>query len=574
MYIKERIQAWMARPSIAPFVPKLVVCLMEGYTRTLFAHDLLAGITVGVISLPLAMAFSIGAGLDPEYGLYTAIVAGLLTSLFGGSRFLIGGPTGAYVILIFGVLQKFGYEGLVCATIQAALILFLLGVLRCGGLIKFISYPVIVGFTCGLAIVLISSQINDLFGFRVPHPAVDIVERIKGAIQYRSTINPYAVAISLVTLGSIIFFRRLSKKFPGVIVAICIVTAVTYLFDLPVETIQSKFGMIPRKIPTPHWPPLSFDLIRKTFPDAVGIALLGAIESLLAAVIADSLAGTRHKSNCELIGQGIANFGSALCGGIPSTGAIARTTASMQLQAKTPIAGIIHSITILILMLVLAPLASLVPLAALAAVLVIVAWGMFEIEQLAEVIRGGRGEALVLAVTLLITVLVDINTAVQMGVFLSIILFLKRSSEATTGRLLEAIEEDESISEQAGDLNSSWQLALPPDTKVYEIEGPFFFAVADLLADVLTHFDPLPRRLIVRMRSVPFVDSTAVNALRRFAAQCRAKHVELYLAELRPDVRAYLKRAEFFHTFPKDHVIDSVEEFGQRAAVPAPIPLG
>ena len=561
MSIKQKIQKWMARPSVAPFVPKLVVCLMEGYNRTLFSYDFLAGITVGVISLPLAMAFSTGAGLDPEYGLYTAIVAGLLTSIFGGSRFLIGGPTGAYVILIFGVLQKFGYEGLVCATIQASIILFLLGALRCGSLIKFISYPVIVGFTCGLAVVLISSQINDLFGYQVPHPTVDIIDRINGAIQYHATMNPYAVAISAATLALIIFFRRLSKKVPGVIVAICIVTAIAYLFDLPVETIQSKFGMIPRKIPMPHWPPISFELIRKTFPDAVGIALLGAIESLLAAVIADSLAGTRHKSNCELIAQGIANFGSAICGGIPSTGAIARTTASMQLQAKTPIAGIIHSITILILMLALAPFASLVPLAALAAVLVAVAWGMFEIRQLKEVLRGGRGETLVLVATLLITVFVDINTAVQTGVFLSIILFLKKSSEATTGRLLEAIEQSEAASEQAGDLGGSWQQSLPPETKIYEIEGPFFFAVADLLANVLTRFDPLPRHLIVRMRSVPFIDATAVNALQRFSAQCAAKQVELYLAELRPDVRAYLHKAKFFKTFPKDRVINSVEEF-------------
>ena len=574
MKIKEKIQAWLAQPNIAPFVPKLVDCLVEGYDRNLLSHDVLAGITVGIISLPLAMAFSIGAGLDPEYGLYTAIVAGFLTSIFGGSRFLIGGPTGAYVVLIFGVLQKFGYEGLVCATMSAALILFLLGALRCGGLIKFISYPVIVGFTGGLAIVLISSQINDLLGLTVPHTSVDIIDRVSVAIQYGNTINLFSVMISIATLALIIFFRRLSKKFPGVIVAICIVTAITYLLDLPVETIQSKFGMIPRKIPTPHWPPISFELIRKTFPDAIGIALLGAIESLLAAVIADSFAGTRHKSNCELIGQGIANLGSAICGGIPSTGAIARTTASMQLQAKTPVAGIIHSITLLVLMLTLAPLASLVPLAALAAVLVVVSWGMFEVNQLKEVLKGGRGETLVLAATLLITVLVDINTAVQTGVFLSIILFLKKSSESTTGKLFEAIEQDESVSDQTKDLAGTWQQALPPDTKVYEIEGPFFFAVADLLADVLTRFDPLPRRLIVRMRSVPFIDSTAVNSLRRFAVQCAASHVELYIAELRPDVRTYLKRADFFRTFPKDRILDSVEEFGHRAAVPVALPVG
>ena len=570
----ERAKGWLSSPKIAPFVPKSVVCLMEGYTKKILLSDLSAGITVGVISLPLAMAFSIGAGLDPERGLYTAIVAGFLTSIFGGSRFLIGGPTGAYVILIFGILQKFGYEGLVCATIQAAILLFLLGVLRCGGLIRFISYPVIVGFTCGLAVVLVSSQINDLFGLQIPHPTVDIVDRIAGAFQYSSTINYYAVGISLATLGLIILFRRISKKFPGVIVAICIVTAVTYFFGFPVETIESKFGIIPRSLPSPHWPPISFDLIRKTFPDAVGIALLGAIESLLACVIADSLAGTRHKSNCELIGQGISNFGSAVCGGIPATGAIARTTASMQLHAKTPLAGIIHAFTLLILMLVLAPWASMVPLAALAAVLVVVAWGMFEIEQLKEVVKGGRGEALVLLVTVAITILVDINTAVQTGVFLSIILFLKRSSEATTGKLLEAIEADEHISDKDTDLSGSWQMALPPDTKVYEIEGPFFFAVADLLADVLNHFDPLPSTLIVRMRSVPFIDSTAVNALRRFAVQCKSKHVELFLAELKPNVRTYLKHSDFFRTFPKDHVVASLDQALRPASVSTNMPIG
>ena len=567
MSFKERAQEWLSSPAVAPFVPKSIVCIMEGYTRKLFMSDLMAGITVGVISLPLAMAFSIGAGLDPERGLYTAIVAGFLTSIFGGSRFLIGGPTGAYVILIFGILQKFGYEGLVCATIEASIMMFLLGVLRCGGLIRFISYPVIVGFTCGLAVVLVSSQINDLLGLQIPHPTVDIVDRLNAAVHYSSTINYYALGVALATFGMIIFFRRLSKKIPGVIIAICIVTAIAYFLHLPVETIESKFGIIPRCLPSPHWPPLTFDLMRKTFPDAVGIALLGAIESLLACVIADSLAGTRHKSNCELIGQGISNFGAAIFGGIPATGAIARTTASLQLHAKTPLAGIIHAITLLILMLVLAPLASMVPLSALAAVLVIVAWGMFEVDQLKEVVKGGRGEALVLLVTLAITILVDINTAVQTGVFLSIILFLKRSSEATTGKLLDAIEEDEHISDKDTDLSGSWQMALPSDTKVYEIEGPFFFAVADLLADVLNHFDPLPATLIVRMRSVPFIDSTAVNALRRFAAQCKSKNVDLYLAELKPNVVEYLEHADFFETFPKDQVVTSLDQVLRTAHV-------
>jgi sulfate permease, SulP family len=560
MSFKEKVQAWLSSPKISPFVPKFIDCFVEGYSRQLLVSDILAGITVGVISLPLAMAFSIGAGLDPERGLYTAIVAGLLTSIFGGSRFLIGGPTGAYIILIFGILQRFGYEGLVCASIQASILLFLLGALKCGGLIRFISYPVIVGFTSGLAIVLVSTQINDFFGLKIPHPTVDIVDRFSSAVQYSSTINYYALGIALATLFLIILFRRISKKIPGVIVALCAVTAVAYFFQLPVETIESKFGIIPRTLPSPHWPAFSFELIRKTFPDAVGIALLGAIESLLACVIADSFAGTRHKSNCELIGQGIANFGSAVCGGIPSTGAIARTTASMQLHAKTPLAGIIHAFTLLVLMLVLAPWASMVPLAALAAVLVIVSWGMFEVKQLKEVLKGGRGESLVLLATLAITILVDINTAVQTGVFLSIILFLKRSSESTTGKLLEAIENDELIPDKTEDLNGPWKAVLPDNVKVYEIEGPFFFAVSDLLADVLNRFDTLPSTLIVRMRSVPFIDSTAVNSLQRFARECKARNVELFLAELKPNVRSYLKHADFFKTFPKDHVIASVDQ--------------
>lgn len=564
MKIFEKIKEFLASPKISPFVPKSVVCLMEGYTWKLFSHDLLAGITVGVIALPLAMAFAIASGLGPEKGLYTAIVAGFLNSFFGGSRFLIGGPTGAYVVLIFGVVQKFGYEGLVYATIEAAAILFLLGIFKCGSLIKFIPYPVIVGFTSGIALLLISSQINEFFGLHVTQSTSDFVEKIRLAFAHASTASVEAILIAVLSLVFILVTKKKSKKFPGVIVALILATLATLIFNLPVETIASKFGEIPRSLPTPSFPSLSFDLMRKTFPDAVGIALLGAIESLLCAVIADSLSGTRHKSNCELVAQGISNFGSAIFGGIPSTGAIARTTASLQFQAKTPFAGIIHAITLLILMLVLAPYASLIPLAALAAVLVSVGLNMFEFEEMKNLIKGFRGDALVMLATLAITLFVDLNAAVQTGVLLSIVLFLKKTTESTRGKIYHAIEEEDSIAN--GDSGGSWQMSLPPDTKVYEIEGPFFFGVSDMLSDVFRYLETLPKTLIIRMRSVPFIDSTGINALEHFAETCHTKNVSLYLCELNEDVQTSLNQAKFFENFPKENVISSIEMVTSQAS--------
>lgn len=568
MSLRDRLKSWIASPRISPFVPKIVVCLLEGYSRKDFVCDLSAGMTVGIIALPLAMALAIASGLDPERGLYTAIVAGALNCLFSGSRFLIGGPTGAYVLLVYAVVHKYGYDGLACATIEAAIILFLLGFFKCGGLIRFIPYPVIVGFTCGISIVLVATQLKDFFGLQISEPAVDAVEKIELAVQHMNTFDTTSFILGVLTLGGIFFFRRWSKKFPGVMVTLCIITAAAALLHLNVETIETKFGLIPRSLPTPHWPNISFELLRKTFPNAVGIALLGAIESLLCAVIADSLAGTRHKSNCELVAQGISNFGSVLFGGIPSTGAIARTSISVQLQAKTPICGLVHCATILLLMLILAPLASKIPLAAIAAVLVYVAWGMFEFEQIKDLVRGWRSEALVMLATLVITVLVDLNVAVQTGVLFSVVLFLHRTTEASSGKLWHAIakeERDETLSEDVG---GAWLMDLPSDVKVYEIEGPFFFAVSDLLADIFIRFERTPKVLIVRMRSVPFIDVTAVQALRRFVRQCHEKGVALFIAELRPGVLSSLERADFFHEFPRERIVASVNKAVELSKVP------
>ncbi len=534
-------------------------CLLEGYTFELFMQDCIAGISVGVIALPLAMAFSIAAGLDPEYGIYTACIAGFLNSLFGGSRFLIGGPTGAYVLLIYAVYQEFGYPGLQIATIEAAALLIILGVLRMGNVIRFIPYPVIVGFTGGIAIAIAISQLKDFFGLSIPVHSIDPIERLRDIYMYAHTISWSTLLIGIVTFISIIVIKKQSKQIPAFLTALTISTGIVWIFQLPVVTIEDKFGLIPSTLPMPIIPDFSFELMRKVFPHALGIALLGAIESLLCAVIADSLTGTTHKSNGELVAQGIANIGSALFHGIPSTGAIARTTASIQLGAKTPIAGIVHAITLLLLILFLAPIASMIPLSALAAVLIFIAWNMIEFNHMKELIRSSRTEAMIMTVTLCTTLFVDLNTAVELGVLLSVILFVKKSSEMSRGRLWpKLIEYDAQRDQEVVDRFDP--ITLPHDISVYELEGPFFFAVSDVLNDALLRFDPLPRILIVRMRSVPFIDSSGIQALKRFFHLCTLKGVDLYFSELQPGVQNSMVRARFFETISHSRIIRSIQE--------------
>ncbi len=557
MSLRSRLTSWTQTSRFAPFIPKLVVCLLEGYPKQKFAKDLFSGVTMGVIALPISMAIAIGAGTDPKRGIQTAIVGGLLTSLFGGSRFLIGGPAGAFVILMYSIIQRFGIEGLLCATLQASLILMVLGFFRCGGLVRLFSYPVIMGFTTGIGCTLLLSQINDLLGLTGLEKSADTIDRLQISFSHITATNFYAVGISLGTIVLISALKKVSPRFPNVIVALIIVTATTYFFNLPVETIFSKFGGIPDSLPSPHLPDLSIELLRKTFPDAISIALLCAIESLLTCVIADSLTGTRHKSNCELVGQGIANFGSVLYGGLPSAGLIARTSANIQLDAQTPVSGIVHSFSLLLLLLLFAPLASCVPLAALSSVLVVVAVKMIEFDQLRQIARSGFSEAAVMLATFLITVLVDINTAVEVGVFLTVILFIKRSTEASTVSLLSLEKEDKEVPD---DESGSWHMSLPSDTKVYEIEGPLFFAVANMLFEAFHLFEKKPKTLILRMRAVPFVDSTGADALRRFAKQCESQDIALFFVELRPNVLEYLEQTGFFETVDKDRVVPSVQK--------------
>lgn len=554
MSLRSRIRQWAALPQINPFVPKSVICLLEGYNKKIFFHDLVAGITVGVISLPLAMALAIAAGVDPEKGLYTACAAGFLISLFGGSRFLIGGPTGAFVALIYSIVAVHGYAGLQAATLIAGFILILLGVFRLGTLIRFVSYPVIVGFTNGIAITLAISQLNNFLGLDIPHPAPDAVDKLFETASNLSQTAWLPTAYGCFTLLLILCFKRVSKKIPAVMCALVVVVLIQLYFQFPVPTIQSAFGAIPRTLPSPELPTISFELLRKTFPDGVSIALLAAIESLLCAVLADSMTSTKHKSDCELVGQGIGNLGSVLFGGIPATAAVARTAVNVQLQAKTPFSGIFHALTILIMMWFLAPYANVIPLSALAAVLLSVAWNMFEQEQMVFIIRGSFSEALIMFMTMLITVLVHISAAVQVGVLLSIIIFMKKSREVTTAKALESYKAGELLADTI-EHEEPFRAKLPPSVKLFEIEGPLFFGVSDILSEALPNLEAGTKQLILRFRLVPFIDQTGVQSLITLYHSCQKKQVELYLSELKPHSRTVLEKAGFLKMIGHEHIL-------------------
>lgn len=549
MKFVSKLRHWVANPKVNPFVPKTVVCLLEGYNRQTLSKDILAGLTVGVLSLPLAMALAISSGVDPQRGLYTACVAGFLISLLGGSRFLVGGPTGAFVVLIYDIVSKSGYDGLQAATLQAGFLLILFGVLRLGALIRFVSFPVIIGFTNGIAITLAISQLNNFFGLNIPHPAPDAIDKLRETASALPTLSYMATGYALATLFLIFFFKKLSTRIPAVMCTLIVIVGVQMYFGFHVSTIESAFGSIPRTLPSPEMPHISFDLFRQTFPDAVSIALLGALESLLCAVIADSMASTKHKSDCELVGQGVANVGSVFFGGVPATAAVARTVANVQLNARTPFAGIFHAITILLLMWLLAPYANSIPLSSLAAILLYVAWNMLEIQEMKTVFAGCRTESIVMLVTMIITILVHISAAVQVGVLLSIIVFMKKTIDSTTAKdmniatkqALETMKVEAMVADSL-DKEEEWQQKLSPKTKVFEIEGPLFFGVSDILSEVLPHLTEVPERLVLRFRSVPFIDQTGIQSLHSFYERCKKKNIELYLSEVRPHVLASIRK--------------------------------
>lgn len=544
------------------FIPKSYICLKEGYSLSYFFHDLFAGVSVGIIALPLAMAFAIASGVSPEKGLFTAIIAGFLISLLGGSRVQIGGPTGAFIVVVYGIVQRHGVEGLAIATLLAGIMIAIMGLARFGLLLKFIPYPVTVGFTSGIAVVIFSSQIKDFFGLQMGAVPAEFVEKWQLYFIHAQTWNPWAFVIGLGTLGAIFSLKHIYPRLPGVIMAVIGATLFTFLCDLPIETIGKKFGFIPRMLPSPGFPHITLEKIIAVFPDAITIALLGAIESLLSAVVADGMAGTKHRPNSELFAQGIANIGSVIFGGIPATGAIARTTANIKMHAKTPVAGMIHALTLLIMMMLLAPLAALVPLPALAGVLVFIAWNMSEIPHFIGILKGKNGDALVLVTTFLLTVLVDLIVAVQVGVMIAALLFLKKMSESIKGSLFSIVSSQSLKEDAEHHIENLDRQDIPREVVVFEIEGPLFFGAAGFLNEALRGVDPSTKFFIFDMYKIPLVDATGIYALKQFLIQCKKKEIVVLLTCLRSDVKHLMMKTEMEsligHQFIFNHLNEAI----------------
>lgn len=537
------------KPNFRDYIPKSFICWQEGYTLNLFWKDLLAGISVGLISLPLAIAIAIGSGVEPEQGLYTTIIAGFLISFLGGSRVQIGGPTGAFIVIVYSVVQRWGYEGLAVATLIAAVLLVLMGLARFGILLKFIPYSVIIGFTAGIALSILSSQLKDFLGMDIAHVPADFVQKWKAYFTCCHTWNPWALSIGASALIFMFYVHKKYPKIPGAIAAVVLTTAAVYFFKLPVETIYSKFGPIPSQLPHPSLPHLSFKAIQDLFPDAITIALLGGIESLLSAVVADGMIGSKHRSNCELVAQGLANFGAVLFRGIPATGALARTSANIKLGAKTPMAGMIHAITVLLLVLFFAPLAGAIPLPTLSAVLVYIAWNMLEFEHIGTILRGKLSDSLVLIITFLLTVLVDLTVAVQVGVLLAALVFMKNMSDSTSVRACHyLIQENMLESSEVHDSDLIFRQDVPQNTAIFEITGPFFFGVSDQLNEAYRQMDEIPENFILRMRRVPMIDASGIHAIQQFHKKCSQKGIRLIITGLQEHVKDVLKNTGLVKT--------------------------
>jgi len=526
--------------------PMILDCL-KGYNRKQLITDLTAGLIVGILTIPLSIAFAIASGVSPEKGLVTAFIGGFVLSLLGGSRVQICGPTGAFVIILFGIVQKYGVEGLATATLMAGIMLAVMGLSGLGSVIKFIPYPVTVGFTSGIAVIIFSSQISDLFGLSIKDIPADFIgkwAKYAGAV---SDVNWHAAAIGGFTLLILIFWPKVSRRIPGALAAIVISAAAVKIFGLNVETIGSRFGDISSGLPAPVMPNLSYSVIRELVSPAISIALLGAIEALLSATVADGMIGGKHRSNMELVAQGAANIISPLFGGIPATGAIARTAANIRNGGRTPIAGITHAIVALFIMLCFGQWVKLIPLAALGAILVMVAYHMSEWRTFIGLFKNQRSDVAVLVITFALTVLADLTAAIQVGVVLSAILFMRRLTmvsgvEVISGEISDGGKNSALISEDdARDLKN-----VPPGTDVYEINGPFFFGTAFKFEEGIESANAAGKKTkvrILRMRNVPVIDSTGLNALRQFSSQCSRQKITLILSGVQPAVLRAMQKA-------------------------------
>jgi SulP family sulfate permease len=540
------------------WLPKSVLCLRH-YSRRMFFGDLLAGITVGLVALPLAMAFAIASGVPPQSGLYCAIVAGFTISALGGSSTQIGGPTGAFVVVVFGIVAKYGLDGLFMCTMMAGVILILLGVTGLGSAVKFIPRPVVIGFTNGIAVLIASTQIKDFFGLKIDKVPGEFAARISALAHNFSTFSPLEAALGVASLAVIVFFRRYVQRVPGYIVVLFAATAAVVAFKLPVQTIGTRFGGIPSGFPPIHIPQFHVDIMRPLLSPAIAVAMLGAIESLMSAVVSDRLSGDRHNPNVELVAQGVANMLSPLVGGLPATGAIARTATNIRSGAKTPVAGMIHSLTLLAIVLFAAPLARFIPLTVLAAILLVVSYGMGEWREIPGILRMSSLEIGVWIVTFALTVFADLTVAVEAGMILASLVYIRKVTQTTT------VSEVTPEYLRDGEAHILQPKNIPPYVSIFRIHGPFLFGATDKIDVVYGRLSDLPRIVILRLRNMTAIDATGIQALEALADRIRDSGRVLIVCGAREQPALRMRRAGFDHSIGEENFCVSVSAALDRA---------
>ncbi|MEO9147144.1 MAG: SulP family inorganic anion transporter [Ginsengibacter sp.] len=545
------------------FRPKLFDTL-KSYNRKQFTNDVLAGIIVGIVALPLAIAFGIASGVTPEKGLITAVVAGFIISALGGSRVQIGGPTGAFIVIVYGIVQTYGVDGLIVATFMAGIMLIILGLARAGAVIKFIPHPLIIGFTSGIALIIFSSQIKDFLGLKMGDVPADFIEKWRTYFMHIGSINLYALLIAISTILIIALWPKVTRKIPGSLVAILVTTLAVHFLQLPVETIGSRFGIISSSFPSPEIPHIDFATFKHLVAPAFTIAILCAIESLLSAVVADGMISGNHRSNMELIAQGTANIFSSLFGGIPATGAIARTATNVKNGGRTPVAGIVHAIMLLLILLILGKWASYIPIANLAGILIVVAYNMSEWKNFRSVLKGPKGDVGVLLVTFLLTVLIDLTVAIEIGMVLAVFLFMRNMSKFSDVSILTQEIEDKEFGYDLVD----GKYELPKDVEVFEITGPLFFGAAYKFKDAMRYIKKHPKVLIIRMRHVPIIDATGIQTLREVLHESVKHHTKIILSELTSEqVIKELQDSRLLFAVGKANVTDTFDRALKRAEV-------
>ncbi len=543
------------------FRPKLFDTL-KTYTKKQFSNDVFAGIIVGIVALPLAIAFAIASGVTPEKGLITAVIAGFIISAMGGSRVQIGGPTGAFIVIVYGIVQTYGINGLIIATFMAGIMLIIMGFARLGTIIKFIPHPLIIGFTSGIALIIFSSQVKDFLGLKMGAVPADFLEKWGAYFTNIQSINFYAVAVAAVTIIIILLWPKVSQKIPGSLVAILVTTVAVQLLNLPVETIGSRFGIISSSFPKPEIPLVDFATFKQLIQPAFTIALLCAIESLLSAVVSDGMIGGNHKSNMELVAQGTANIFSSLFGGIPATGAIARTATNVKNGGRTPVAGIVHAITLLLILLVAGRLASFIPIANLAGILVIVAYNMSEWKNFRSILKGPKGDVAVLLITFFLTVLIDLTVAIEVGIVLAAFLFMRNMIKFSEVNILTNEINDDDFGYDLVD----GKYQIPKDVEVFEITGPLFFGAAYKFKDAMNYIKQHPKIFIIRMRHVPIIDATGIQTLKEVYKESMKHHTKIILSEVHSgQVMKELNDARILFAIGKGNVLKTFDEALERA---------